>query len=195
MSLVQCLVDGFLYEIVLFLAPRTGRLPSPTLSSQLLGVPVASQPPSQPQPPPASPPASQPAAIQCARNRIQSSSKLPKSPSKLPKSPSNLPKPPKTNGFHRFLLCQPGRLPHPFWMPEAPKVPPSDLQRQSRSSQAHPKCSLEAPQVTPNTPIWTHCARSEPNLNPEAPKIHHKTPKMLPEAVKIHQKPPKILPK
>ena len=93
MSLVWCLVDGFLYEIVVFLAPQSGVLPSPTLVPQLLGVPVASQPPSQPQPPPASPPASQPAAIQCARNRIQSSSKLPKSPSKLPKSPSNLPKP------------------------------------------------------------------------------------------------------
>ena len=153
-----------------FWAPQTYGLPSPTLCSQLLGVPVASQPPSQPQPPPASPPASQPAAIQCARNRIQSSSKLPKSPSKLPKSPSNLPKPPKTNGFHRFLLCEPGRLQHPFWMPEAPKLTPSDFQRQSRSSQAHPKCSLEAPKLTPNTPIWSHGAQSELNLSPVALK-------------------------
>ena len=79
-------------------------------------------------------------------------------------------------------------------MPKAPNLTPSDPQRASRSSQAHPKCSLEAPKVTPNTPIRSHWAQSEPNLNPEAPKIHQKTPKMLPKAFRIHQKSPKRLP-
>ena len=68
-----------------------------------------------------------------------------------------------------------------FGYPKHPKWHQVTSKGQSRSSQGHSKCSLEAPKVTPNTSIWSHCAQSEPNLNPEAPKIHQKTPKMLPK--------------
>ena len=112
---------------------------------------MASQPTSQHQPPPTSPSASQPDAIKCASSPIQSSPKHPEYPSKLQKQM-------KTKGFHEFLLCQPGRLQHPFWMSKASKVTSSDLQRQLRSSQAHPKCSLEPPKMTPKVPMWTHGA-------------------------------------
>ena len=142
----------------------------PTPVPQLWG----GQPASQPAPATTSQPASQPAAIQRASSSAKSSSKI-------PKSPSSRPKPMKTYGFHRFLLCQPGRLQHEFLMPKAPQVTPSDIQRQSRSFQAHPKCSLEAPKVTPNIPIWSHGPQSELNLSPGAPKIHPKTSKMLPK--------------
>ena len=101
---------------------------------------MVSQPPSQPQPPPAVRSASQPAAIQCASSSVQSYPML-------PESPSSLPKPLKSNGFIRFLLCQPGRRQHSFWMPEAPKVTPSDLKIDPRSSQAFPKWSLQTPKV------------------------------------------------
>ena len=173
-SLVLVLVDGFLYDIVLVLAPRTELLPSPTSCPQLLGGPCG-QPASQPAPATASQPSSQtaschpepqkpnPELLQASRMTLQ------------------LSKPLKTNSFQWFLLRQPGDLQHPFWMPEAPRLTPNDFQRQSRSSQAHPKCSLEAPKVIPNAPIWSHCDQSEPNLSPGGPKIHPKTPKMLPK--------------
>ena len=151
---------------------RTSALPSPYLLLSFHGVPVASQPPSQHQPPPASPSASQPAAIQCARNPIQSSSKI-------PESPSSHPKPMKTKSVHRFLLCQSGRLQHPFWMPEASKVTPSGPQMESRSSQALPKWSLEAPKVTPAAPICSNGTQCAPIVDPGIPKIHPKPPKML----------------
>ena len=139
------------------------RLPSPEGLASAQGDTVASQPPSHHQPPPASPPASQPSAIQCASNSIQSSSKPPELPSSLPSAL-------KIDGFQLFLLCQSSRLQHQFWMPKSSQLTPSDLQRQSGSSQAHPKWSLEAPKMSPNTPIWSHDAQSEPNLNPGAPK-------------------------
>ena len=138
------------------------------------GQPASQPAPANPSQPPASPLSSQPFAIQCPRNPLQGSSEL-------PKSPCSLPKPSKTNGFQRVLLYQPGSLQHQLWMPKAPKLPPSDPQRASRNSQVHPKCSLETPKMTPNTPIWNHLAQSEPNLSPEGPKIHQKTPKMLPK--------------
>ena len=156
-----------------FWAPKPMVSP-PSPQSSAPEVPVVSQPPRQHQPLPASPSASQPADIQCASSSVQSSSKLAESPSK-PKKPM------KNNGFHLFLLCQPGCLQHPFWIPKSSKLTPSDLQRQSRSSQAHPKCSLEAPKVTGNTPTWSHGAQSEPTVNPGAPKILPKTHKMLPK--------------
>ena len=61
-------------------------------------------------------------------------------------------------------------LQHEAWIPEACKGTESDLQRQSSSSQAHLKCSLGAPKVIPNIPIWTTGAKSEPTVRPGA---HH----------------------
>ena len=157
-----------------FWPPKVTFYPTPTSCPQFLGVPVASQPPSQHQPTPASQSASQPAAIQCTSNSVQSSCKLPESPSSPAKAL-------KAKGFHRFLLCQPGRLQHQLSMPKPSKVTPSDPQGQSRSSEGDSKCSLEEPKVTPNSSIWSHGAQFEPNVNPEAPKIHRKTSKMLPK--------------
>ena len=157
-----------------FWPPKLTVYPSPTSCPRLLGSPWPAHLPASASGPPASPSVSQPSAIQCPSSSAKSSSRLPKSPS----SPQG---PLKTNGFHEFLLCQPGCLQHPFWMPKASKVTPSDLQRQPRSSQAHPKCSLEAPKVIPNAPMCTHGAQFEPTVNPGTPKINPKTSKMLPK--------------
>ena len=147
--------------------PQTEGLPSPNPVSSATGVPMASQPPSQHRPPPATPSASQPAAIQCASSSVHSSSKL-------PGSPSNLPKRLKANNLHMFLLCQPGRLQHPFWMTEASKVTPSDFKTGSRSSQALPEWSLQALKVTLAAPVYPNGAQCTAIVSKGIPKIHPK---------------------
>ena len=171
---------------VVVLAPQTSASPSPDLGASAPGGPRG-QPASQPTPANTSQPSSQPArchpVCQHLTPELLQVSKITFQPSKTPEN----------QRFSMVFAMSALSLQHPFWMPEAPKFTPSDSQRASRSRQVHPKCSLEAPKVVPNTPIYSHGGKSEPNLSPGAPKIHPKTQSRAPPSSQIPLQPSKTI--